>query len=183
MSDLTKLEWHILDGLAYDWECMSSLPIEKSEFPDISKIEIIDCLQQLFGKGHIQLLHGMSFNREVMLAEPQEEYWDTKYWFGLTDAGCKTWEDYLDKYLGDPVDWSKVWSAQLSYEKEEGYVVGTTKEVCLKAFRKLKSGRNDFRIRRKLLKHSKIHGFDATYYKHIPGGHRIDFKLQRLRKS
>jgi len=181
MSNLSKIEFEILDSLAIDWECIFSLSTPSS--PDISKLEIVDCLQHLFNKGYIQLPKEIPFNRDALLSEPQEEYWDTKYWFGLTDAGCKTWEDYLEKNLGSPVDWSRAWNARLNYKKEEGYVVGTTKKVCLKAFEKLKSGRSDFRIRRKLLKHSTIPGFDATYYKYISGGHRIDFKLQRLKKS
>jgi len=181
MKKPSKLEWHILDNLSNDWECLTTIYPEVEELvPGISRENVVDAIHNLIKEGCIQIQGGHIFDKKALLSEP-EEYFDTKYWFGLTTLGCKAWEAHSVEYAGYPIDWTQAWSSYISYRNREGYIDGVSKEVCLAAISKGLLREEGFEIDKKSMKYSKIDGFNAKYYKYISGGCRISFKLRGSR--
>lgn len=170
-ENLSRDEWFVLDSLADDWECLSSI-----DGPEVSKINMIELLEGLYVKGLISIKKGVPFDRKILLEEP-DEYWDTIYWFGLTEKGCNAWERNSQKYNGEPVDWSLSWRSCFSPE-EGGYIEGISEKVCIQVLKDYLR-QNPLKINWRSIAHKNIKGFQAKYYKFIRGGHRIDFKLKR----
>jgi hypothetical protein len=172
MENLSRNEWLVLSSLSDDWECLSSI-----EKPEVSRADMVELLEELYGKGLICVEKGLPFDRKILLEEPNE-HWDTIYWFGLTENGCDAWEKYSQKYSEYPVDWSSSWKGSFWSDERGGYIEGVSEDVCKQA---LKSQLKNvpFTIDKNSIEHKNIEGFQAKYYKFIPSGHRIDFKLKR----
>ena len=176
MNNITKFEWCILDELSDDYECFASIyPNLLKDLPDTSSQDVQRGLYQLYKSGLIELMEGRLMQEEDLMSETEKSF-DTKYWFGLTSTGCDAWESGA----APPVDWSEAYTAHIDYKKQNGYIEGTTRKVCLRELNQLPIDKT-FQIDMKSLSHSEIPGFQAKYYKYISGGHRIDFKLKRAR--
>lgn len=167
---LSKNEWLILSSLSDDRECLSSI-----DEPELSRTEMVELLEGLYKRGLICIESGTLFERKKLLEEP-DKHWDTAYWFGLTEKGCKEWEAHSQQYSGQPVDWSSSWKGEFFDDKREGYIEGVSEKVCMQA---LENHLKDIPFTIDSIKHKEIDGFQAKYYKYIAGGHRIDFKLKR----
>jgi hypothetical protein len=179
MSTLTKLEWTILNNLSNDWECPATIcPEVETEIEGTSRDEVLGTLYQLFEHGLVGLQDGGSLQLQALLSESKGNF-DTRFWFGLTQAGCVEWEKHAKQFCGDAVDWAQAWSGNISYLDAQGYVDGTTRKVCIEALNTLLSDNTEWEIDKDTLQDSAIAGFNAKYYKYIHGGHRISFKLRK----
>lgn len=173
MNDMSKLEWAILDNLSDDQECPATIcPEVQEEIKDASRQDVIDALCRLHEAGLVALPDRTTLSREALIAEAEGNF-DTPHWFGLTSSGCAAWEAGSET----PIDWSEMWSGHIDYESRKGYVEGTSQDVCITALPRLIPD-NKQQIDMTSLSHSDISGFQAKYYKHLPGGHRIDFVLK-----
>ena len=170
---MSKLEYTILDNLSDDLECPATIcPEVQEEIRDASRQDVIDALCRLHESGLVALPDGTPLDREALIAEPEGNF-DALYWFGLTASGCAAWEAGSET----PIDWSKMWSGRIDYEGRKGYVEGTSRDVCIAALPRLMPDKKE-QIDMTSLSHSDISGFQAKYYKHLPGGHRIEFILK-----
>ena len=173
MNKLSELEWAILDNLSDDQECPATIcPEVQQEVSGASRQDVLDTLCRLHQSGQIKLMDGQPLSRDSLMSEAEGNF-DTPHWFGLTPTGCAAWESGAEP----PINWSDAWSAHLDYEGRRGYVEGTRRDVCLSALSRL-SPDAKHKIDMTSLSHSDISGFRAKYYKHLPDGHRIDFKLK-----
>lgn len=170
MSVLTKLEWHILDSLADDTECLSLiLSMKKDELSDISQMEIAKSVHSLCQQGLIYEDNNKTVVLQSLINEP-EDYKKNLYWFGLTDLGSKIWEEYAPIYSDVPIDWSKAYVGYLDYYKREGYIDGASEEICLEQLDKFDRENIKWQIDRNSLVRSQIDFFEAKYHKILPGG-------------
>lgn len=175
---ISNIEHEILEDLSYDWECLSSLDFTIEP----NREEVVNALETLLNQGYIQLHNDVEFDRQNLMSEPNE-YWDTKYWFGLTPEGNAFLESYEKQHCSENMrDWSKVWSASLDFESESGYVEAPSIEVCTSAYKQLNIRNDYFKITANSEKNSKTASINPTYYKVIPGGHRIEFKLTKIKE-
>ncbi len=170
---MTKLELAILDNLSDDRECPATIcPEVQAQFHDISRQDVLNALCQLFDSGFINLIDGHSLDKDSLMAEPEGSF-DTVFWFGLTAAGCLEWETNADP----PIDWSDMWRYNIDLQNMVGYIEGVSKDVCMR-----KLSQHNFHDKLDVdmgtLVHSSIKEFRAKYYKCLPGGHRIDFKMK-----
>ena len=185
MEQVSELELLIIDCLSVDNGCVASIRYHEAEgLHDIPDVELKNAIYGLYKRG---LIHDRGISepipRESIMAEDTSNQYHTgNYYFGLTPAGVEFWEEARRKN-GDPVDWSRMWSAYTSPEQHEGYIDGTFREVCLNVLKSWNDNGLDFlkdwQVDMDSLMESEIEGFYATYYKYISGGHRIFFKLKR----
>ena len=182
MEHASKLEWLILASLANDTECVAMIwPYVKDTMPNISGHKLKDTIYSLYQRSFVYIASDTEpIDREDILAEETtNEYSTGNYYFGLTPAGVEFFEEASKEY-DEPIDWSNSWTASYG---QEGHIDGTSREVCLnqlinwnqKGYGEFKEWQVDMNS----LVHSEIEGFKAKYYKYIPGGHRIAFKLKR----
>ena len=170
---MNKIDWLILNELSDDFESMTQIyPLEQCS--KTKRSAIIDRIELLLQKGLIKLANDIVFVKEMLLAEP-EEYYDTDFWFGLTERGAEEWEKHAKKFGEFEVDWSDAWSESLNYHKQQGYILGVSKEICMKY---LKANRKDI-VDFDSLKVIPISSFQAKYYKILSGGVKIKFKLNK----
>ena len=184
MEQASKLELLILDSLSDDTECIASIWFHnENELHGISGQDIKDAIYRLYEQGLIYDSSIANIDREDILAEETtNEYHTGNYYFGLTPAGVEFWEE-ARKENDEPVDWSKTWTARRDYNEQKGYIDGTSREVCLNALiesnQETRGNFKDWQVDMSSLVDSEFEGFQAKYYKYIPGGHRISFKLKR----
>jgi hypothetical protein len=185
MEDASKLEWCILDALSNDTECVAIIwPYVKDTLPDISGDKLKDTIYKLYKRGLVYIESETApVDREDILAEETTNQNSIgNYYFGLTPAGVELWEEASKKY-DEPVDWSNSWIVHYDVEHQEGYINGTSREVCLnQLIRDNQSSYSlleEWQVDMNSLVHSNVKGFQAKYYKYISGGHRIRFKLKK----
>lgn len=174
--NIDKLDWLILDALADDYESMNQIyPIE--ECPQMSREGIVDRVYDLYQKGFICLIDkDKKFIIEEIKVEP-EGYLDTKFWFGMTEAGAAVWEGGSEKHGGYKQDWSKSWSQHTDCQKREGVIYATSKEICLERLKATPGADvKDAKI-------SSVPEFRAKYYKVIKGGFKLEFKINEASKQ
>jgi hypothetical protein len=181
-DELTKLEWSILNSLANDGEAVTlMMGLIEFDFPGImqkiSQREIAEIVYTLYQRELLSEFYNKKVDYQTLINETSD-YVDAAYWFGLTEAGYKCWEEYAPVYLGESIDWSDSWHADLNFEHQDGWIKGVSKEVCLENLEGIDKD-NNWQIDRTTLVHSKIKGFQAKYYKYIQGGHQITFKLKK----
>ena len=147
-----------------------------------TEYKLKDTIHSLYKRG---LIYDPSvptpINRKDILAEEIEnEYSTGNYYFGLTPAGVELWEEASKEY-SEPIDWSNSWTLRYDSKRQEGYIDGTSRDVCLNVLIERNQDKlgsfKDWQVAMNSLVDSKMDGFQATYYKHISGGHRISFKL------
>lgn len=172
MKKITKLEWRILNSLSDDKECIAAMNI-----PRISKADIKKTTYELYQNGLLYEDTNQTLDYNTLMSET-ENVADACYWFGLTQLGAGYWEKYSKKYSGNYIDWSQACTGYLDFQKNEGYLDGTSKRVCLNSLQDLVSTK-DRQIDIDTIQYSKTNGFYAKYYKYITDGHRITFKLSR----
>jgi len=186
MTELTELEWNILDNVSDDWECPVTIcPEVERDVPGSSRTEIIHTLYELHERGFLELMKGGNVDLAELMNDPPDDF-GTRYWFGLTTLGCSIWQSHAEQFGSETVDWSRSWVGHGPDVNGRGYVDGTSREVCLEALDHLirfahLTRDEDWEIDRSSLKDSAIDGFQAKYYKYIEGGHRISFKLKSKR--
>jgi hypothetical protein len=185
MEEISDLEWLILDNLSDDAECIATIWTNTSDtIPNITGYQLKVTIYQLYKNGLVYIENETeSIALESILDEETENrYASGNYYFGLTPKGVEVWESSSGKY-GEPIDWSNYWKVSYDIEKREGFIDGTTKEICLNVLndenQRGSSIFKEWQIDTDSLKHSDIDGFQAKYYKYISGGHRISFKLKR----
>jgi hypothetical protein len=170
MRKINKLEWNILDSLSDDQECFATMYI-----PRISKTKIKEIVYGLYQEGFLYEDTNQTVDYSTLMSET-ENYADAHYWFGLTQLGAESWEKYAKTYSGNNIDWSHAWRGHVDYKEKNGYIDGVSKEVCFNALKMVLTEKN-WQIDIETIQHSKIDGFQAKYYKYIPGGHRITFTI------
>jgi hypothetical protein len=185
MEQASKLELLILDCLSDDTECVASIWYHnEDELQNVSGEEFKNTIYELYKRG---LINDPSMSEpisreDILDEETTNEYHIGNYYFGLTPAGVEFWEEAC-RESGEPIDWSKSWHASYDTKKQEGYINGTSKEVCLNELeswnKKPQGDLKDWQVDMNSLVHSEIEGFQAKYYKYISGGHRVSFKLNR----
>ena len=175
--ELSKSEWLVLNNFAEDRECVATiLPDLIKEYPNISKHEVAEIVYTLWQRGLISADINV-VNKEIRLSET-EEYANASYWFGLTEKGTSYWEEGAKVFDNGKIDWTDAWSGHFNFKKGEGFIDGTSIEVCREALQKIDTNK-EWQIDMNSLVDSEISGFKAKYYKYIEGGHRITFKLKR----
>ena len=183
MSKLTKLEWIILDMLSeFPANVALTLSLIKDDFPDISQKEVAEVVFKLYKLGLVFEDKNLTVDLQALSDEP-EDYIDNKHWFGLTEAGCKLWEKDIPTYSGEAIDWSKRTSGSYSFDKKEGFIEGVSKKSCLAALESWMQHEKDWELDRDTIVFTKINGFKAKYYKYIPGGYRLTFKLKKSQNN
>lgn len=80
--------------------------------------------------------------------------------------------------MDETVDWTQYWRCGLDYKSKTGFVEGATRQACLARISGI-SLDNDFQIDMLSLEHSELQEFQAKYYKSLPGGYRINFRLKK----
>jgi hypothetical protein len=177
MKELTKLEWTILSSISDDEESVALiLEIIRNDFRNISQKEVAETIYKLYQNGLVEDKKE-AVDYETLINE-SEDYAGNYYWFSLTDVGFNYWEKFASIYSDGPNDWSKSWVAQPDYKMGEGFIDGASLEACLQGLDRIDDDK-EWKIDRNSLIHSEIEGFQAKYYKHINGGHRITFKFVR----
>ncbi|HBC87378.1 MAG TPA: hypothetical protein DCZ94_10520 [Lentisphaeria bacterium] len=173
---MDKIDWLILNELSDDFESMNQIyPLEKAM--QAKRRDIIDRIEILIQKGLIKLLNDVDFDKETLLAEP-ENYPGTEFWFGLTEKGAGAFEKHAKKFDGSEIDWSGSYCIHRDFSDQTGYVEGTSEKVCLSSLSSILDD-DEWIIDMTSLKHSDIPGFQAKYYKYLSGGHRIDFRIKK----
>jgi hypothetical protein len=164
LSDLKEPVYHIFSLI-------------KPDFPDITLREVAECVYGLYKNGLVFEDNNKKLDREILVGESVDHPED-KYWFGLTEKGCRYWEDYSCTYTGETISWEDAWSSKVDYQNLIGYVDGTSLKACSIGLEKFEIEKG-WQIDRNCLKNSKIEGFKAKYYKDITGGYRVTFKLKK----
>ena len=168
-----QLELLVLDSLANDTECVASIwPDLKAEIPNISGRRVKDTLFSLYQRGLVYISGEAEpvTHEEILAEKTTDKYLVGNYYFGLTSAGAEFWEESC-REIGDPIDWSDSWVIRYHAERNEGYVDGMSRTICLKALNMVE----DRQVDMDSLVDSEIEGFQAKYYKFLSGGHRIWF--------
>ncbi|MFC1846670.1 hypothetical protein ACFLYS_01230 [Chloroflexota bacterium] len=154
--------------------------------PTISGRKLKEAIYGLYKSSLIYIkVETAQIDREDILAkETNNRYSIGNFYFGLTQEGVKFWENASEEY-GEPLDWSNNWAAHYSPFRQDGYIDGSSQETCLKELMDFNRGTDgtskEWKVDMNSLIHSDIEGFQASYYKYIPGGHRISFKLKRVK--
>jgi hypothetical protein len=95
-SDITPVDWEILDALSDDYESIeqiqSLISDDRGEGPTQS--QILDRLTYLHEKNYIFLTLGQIFSREGLQDEIDGRTKDRKYWFGRTESGYLAWLEH-----------------------------------------------------------------------------------------
>ena len=103
MDELTKLEWNILDSLSDGKETVGLiLSLIKDDFEGITTKEVAENVYSLFRRRLILEDNHINVRLQTLLSE-SINYIDNVYWFGLTEAGCKYWEQYALTYSGKSI--------------------------------------------------------------------------------
>ena len=115
MSELTELEWSILDSLSDDKETVALiLSMIKDDFPDITTRKLSENVYRLYQRGLILEDNHKTVELQTLLDE-SDDYIDNVYRWGLTELGCEYWERYAPTYYGEPVDWSNWYTGYPSF--------------------------------------------------------------------
>ena len=95
-TEIDRLDWHILDALADDYESVEQ--IQKLIQPEIlSQESIINRLEHLYMSGYVFLTLNQSFDRQRLIEEIYHTK-DRKFWFGQTEIGRLAWRGFSDRY-------------------------------------------------------------------------------------
>lgn len=183
-KDITRLDWEILDSLSDDYESIEQihqlLEAGGSFKGDFALQTILDRIELLYASNYVFLILNETFDRSKLQLEIEGKTGNRPYWFGLTNSGCAAWEACSERYGGEPIDWSSSWTSSYSLKNLQGHVDGASVEVCLEALDKILPHDKEWEIDRESLGEMPIEGFDAKYYKHIKGGHRIKFRIKKV---
>lgn len=174
---MDRIDWEILEAVSNEFESLTQIYPMVNEALDVERVDIIDRMESLLQRGLIKLSKNIEFNKETLLDEP-DVYYDTEFWFGLTEQGAEAWEQHAKEFDGFDVDWSEAWTASYNYEKQSGHIYGVNEEVCMKVLKNEKEAIIDFDS----LMVEQVSSFQAKYYKKITGGVKITFTVERPNK-
>jgi hypothetical protein len=101
-SDITRLDWEILDALSDDYECVEHIEQLINDFSGIStnQWEVLDRLEYLHQHHYVFLLLNEVFDKAKIGDEIRGRTQNKHYWFGRTEAGYSAWKELADKYAG-----------------------------------------------------------------------------------
>lgn len=173
MENISELEWKILDSLSDGLASTADMQIQVSSLQ-----ELREKVYELYRRGILYAYNEPVEYGKLMSEPPEPVDIDNEYAFGLTELGSKCWEEGSKIYSDKPVDWSKAKICILSPKKGWGYIEGTTEEICLAALKEIPDY-TGWEADKSTVVHEEIEGFQAKYYKYIPGGHRVTFKLKK----
>jgi hypothetical protein len=96
-------------------------------------------------------------------------------------TGCEMWERLDRSCCPDepPIDWSTKWVLSVDFARSLGTITGTTRAVCESALAR-HSALEGWQIDPDSLIHRSVEGFQAKYYKWLPGEHEIWFAFRTL---
>jgi hypothetical protein len=99
-SDITKLDWEILDALADDYESIEQIESLINDTSDISTTKelILDRIEYLHRHYYVFLLGNRIFDREDLEEEISGRTQNRYYWFGRTENGYLAWQELQSKY-------------------------------------------------------------------------------------
>jgi|WetSurMetagenome_2_1015567.scaffolds.fasta_scaffold290991_1 hypothetical protein len=178
MRVITQLEWYVLDCLSDGKETVDLiLSAIKQDFPEITCRKVVECVYGLHKDGLVFEDGNKKLEHKILISE-SVDYTKNAYWFGLTEKGCKYWEDYSYTYTGETISWEDAWIIGADYQNLIGYVDGTSLKACSIGLEKFEIEKG-WQIDRNCLKNSKIEGFKPKYYKEIKGGYRVTFNLKK----
>jgi hypothetical protein len=176
METVTKDEWLILDTLTDSLEGIAQISANVEDSIPAEKVNAI--VYELCGRGLVSSYSkNMQKSGENILSEENMRHNTGEFYFGLTPAGAETWER-ASAVCDKPVDWSSSYVAARDFVAQKGRVDGVSREVCINALTKLTEDK-EWQIDMNSLVESEITGFQAKYYKYMPGGYRISFRLTR----
>jgi hypothetical protein len=137
MRVITQLEWYVLDCLSDGKETVDLiLSAIKQDFPEITIKEAAECVYGLYNNGLIFEDSNKKPDHEILVGESIDHVKD-EYWFGLTEKGCKYWEDNSNKYNGKTISWEDAWNCRVDYQNLIGYIDGTSLTTCSIGLEKL----------------------------------------------
>ena len=184
---MTELEFKIIQATCdekpyFGWFFPRLKPY--AEKPSIA----VAAIQKLLDEGLIECFyHGKdrehtkypNRNIEDIKYSIENRQWDD--FIGMTPKGCEEWEKHFLEFNNQLPDWSDYYC--INYNDQT--IQSLSKDICYEELDSLKSyylnRENDpdegyFIIDSYL--HTKINGFQATYYKYLEGGHCIKFTLK-----
>jgi hypothetical protein len=141
MEKLDNLEWLILDSLADAPECTTSIwQYVKDEMSNISTDKLKSAIFHLYEQGFIftDRITASLDRKDVLSEETNNPDTMGKYYFGMTSTGVRFWEEASKKY--DKLqNWTRSWVLHYDFIRQEGYIDGTSRKVCLNEINKLNS--------------------------------------------
>jgi hypothetical protein len=176
METVTKDKWLVLDTLADSLESIAQISANVEDSIPAEKMNAI--ITELYGQGLVSIYcNNTHKSGENILSTENMRHNTDELYFGLTPAGAEAWERASVVY-NEPVDWSSSYVAARDFVAQIGHVDGVSREVCINALDKLTEDKV-WQIDMNSLVESEITGFQAKYYKYMPSGYRISFRLTR----
>jgi hypothetical protein len=84
---LDKLQWHIMDAMADDWESIEQIRPHVAKYcGNVLDHQIFVQLRDLHRHGFVRLMDENGYGKDDFPAEAG------KYWFDMTDAGRALWD-------------------------------------------------------------------------------------------
>ena len=178
MNELTDFEWNILDYLSDGRENVALIKkYLKDDFPSTSQKVVAETVFKLYQLGLLFEDKNKVVDFQSIMNE-STDYIDNIYRFGLTDTGARLWQENALVYSGETINWSNAARGSFDFVNQEGYIEGVSKEACIALLEKTDQNET-WQIDRNTLVYSQIEGFWAKYYKYMPGGYKINFKLKK----
>jgi hypothetical protein len=99
-SDITALDWAILDALADDYESIEQIESLVAEYFTASptRLEILNRLEYLHHRNYTFLILNQIFDRQKLIEEIEEKTKNRPYWLGRTENGYLAWKELADKF-------------------------------------------------------------------------------------
>ena len=101
-TDITKLDWEILNALSDDYESFEQIQgiIDScGPRPCYEKEKILDRLERLHSANYVFLINNQTFQRKELNKEIEGKTKNRSFWFGRTESGYLAWEELTSKYL------------------------------------------------------------------------------------
>jgi hypothetical protein len=175
--ELSEFELDVLDCFWSDHECVGTILMNlRSEHSDVTQLTIAKTVYKLWELEMLVADCSQPVDKDTLFSEPPE-YEKATYWFRLTAKGAAIYEEGLKVLKNDTFDWNASYSGLYSYKNKQGYVDGTSKDVCLNEILEFNKTEKEWQVDMDSFVYSKIKGFRPHYWKYIEGGHRISFKL------
>ena len=102
-TEITALDWAILDALSDDYESINLIHEIVSSDTALAptREDILNRIENLFQRKFIFLTQDQPFDRSALQSEIDDRTTVQLYWFGRTEKGNKAWEQLMNKYNED----------------------------------------------------------------------------------
>jgi hypothetical protein len=96
MQTLDKLQWHVLDAMADDWESIVQIRPHVAEFCGTTPDQrIFDILRTLHRLSFVRLMDSEGYGADAFPDDPRD------YWFSMTESGRTLWDSDGNNYCGE----------------------------------------------------------------------------------